>query len=226
MNKSLEEIINRKKKYDPTGLLRAQREGTLAEYLAEDIKAIGLDPKEIKISSRKPRSTGKNDNDVSFLKFVDQGSEMLDELLYSKLYKKGDSTMELMLASRISDYGALSDLNDRLKTPKVLFAAAGSFCLLMSLAKLSRGGASGIVFAVLSADLFRMSYNCYIKRYCVLAGRSLFGNIKRAGSTLLSWAQSSLGIKDESEDPIHKLQEDVVWEAVLTDTVTEKIVNE
>eukprot|EP01041_Mallomonas_annulata_P007962 gene7962-16298_t len=168
------------------------------------------------------RSNDRDDTDFSFPIFFNQGSEILDELVYSKLYSKGDNTMELMLASRMS----LNEINDRLKMPKVLFAGASSFCLLRSLAKLSRGKPFGIVYAVLSVDLFRMSYNCYIKRYCELVGKSLFGDVKKAGTTLLSWTQSSLGIKDESENPIHRIREGVVWEAVLTDTVMEKVVNE
>eukprot|EP01041_Mallomonas_annulata_P007963 gene7963-16299_t len=225
-NNLLEEIVDRKKRDDPIGFSKAQREDRLTEYLAFDLYAIGVDPCAFKLSYQNPKSNGFNGTYVLLPRFVVEGSEILD-VLYSRLYKQGDCMVELMLAS-IPHYDALSFLNIKLKTPKVIFAAAGSFCLVNSLDKLlsRKGAVLGIVFAVLSADLFRMSYNCYIKKYCELVGRNYFGSMERTGNTFLSWAQSSMGIKDESENPIRRVQVDLIWEAVLADTITEKIINQ
>ena len=46
-------IIDRKKREDPMGLLKAQREGTLSQFLAADLRAMGINPDSVSFGSSK-----------------------------------------------------------------------------------------------------------------------------------------------------------------------------
>lgn len=219
----IKEIIDRKRREDPLGLFHAEMSGKLNEYLDSELRKQGI--YSIKLDSE---TLNKNQYDAENFKFVDITSDILDDVVYSKIYSNETSQLQQMVSDRITDdYKVMKQVNNKLKLPKVLFAAGGSFFALIALSKLpARRPVSGVLCALLSLDLFRMSYNCYIKTYCPLAGKVLVGDIKRFSNTLLNSVQSAVGLKNGKEDPIRILNEEIVWEAIFENTVTKAVLSQ
>ena len=84
------------------------------------------------------------------------------------------------------------------------------------------GNAKFLLYFALGFDLFSISYNCYIKRYCALSGRRYF---KLVGDKVTSWIKESLGLKASSgsEDPIAMLNKDIDWEMITENTITKAV---
>jgi len=221
----LKNIIEQKRLEDPVGLLRAQQEGKLADYLSNDLKKNGISSSVVgyymPINRPRPRRNPSGEIEEQIEKAVTVGSDLLDDVIFSQLYKKKESTVEAMIKKIIADSDSVRMLRDRLKYPKVVFAFSGMFLFLLSLWKLSAGNTiSGVLCLVLSSDLGRMSSNCYLKTYCANAGSLLFGSIKRTGNTILAWMQTTVGLQEKEDDPLHTLQDQIVWEAILEQTLT------
>lgn len=133
---------------------------------------------------------------------------------------------EKALASVIVDYKKVQKIESRLKPIKAFSAVAGALSLIMGLKYFSRSSPSCVVYAILGFDLFVLSYNCYIKRYCALAGKQYFDHV---GDKITCWVKGALGLnKDQKKevDPIAVLNGDIEWEMLLEGTITKAAVKQ
>jgi hypothetical protein len=83
------------------------------------------------------------------------------------------------------------------------------------------GNVKALLYFAIGYDLFTVSYNCFIKRYCSNAGRRFF---KEVNETVVSAIKETLGLKNTEEDPIAMLNRDLDWDSITKDTLTRPLV--
>lgn len=112
-------------------------------------------------------------------------------------------------------------IEERLKSVKVTCCALSLFSFVISLYSIMRGSLpKGAVFLFLSADLLRISYNCYINNYCAIFIRKYFGSISRVGESIFQMAKAAVGLAAPSEDPLAKIKHEVLWEVLMEETLS------
>ena len=74
--------------------------------------------------------------------------------------------------------------------------------------------------------MLHVSYNCYIKRYCALAGKKYF---KLVGGKVISWIKSSLGLTNKeptsTDESIALLNQEVNWDVIGENTFAKIIIS-
>jgi hypothetical protein len=136
-------------------------------------------------------------------------------------YDSQSGPYETAVAVAIADYKKVQRVESKLKPVKVFAALAGVLSLSMGLKALSRNSPSAIVYAIAGFDLFVLSYNCYIKKYCAVAGKQYFNKV---GDKVTWWIKDTLGLnsdKKEKADPAVLLNGDIVWDMLLEGTITQ-----
>ena len=154
---------------------------------------------------------------------VNELSQALDERFFEPLYDSEACTSELekSLAARFTDYKPFAAIEEKLRTIKVGAAVAGLLCGAMAVSGALQGRPANIlVYAVLAHDLFRVSFNCYIKKYVSNASRRLGDNLfTAAANTLLNVISSAVLGKP---DVVQRLQTEVVYETLADYTLSQR----
>lgn len=126
------------------------------------------------------------------------------------------------------DINKFSKINKELQRIKLIAAGSSAICFGMALSGLTtrRIGVT-VLYGVLSVDLLRVSYNCYLKNYLTLAMNKLGldGNIKNACDTFFQMIQSAVGVTSSQEDPLHILKNEVSYELLSMNTIARFIYN-
>ena len=125
---------------------------------------------------------------------------------------------ENALSSAIADYKKVQKIESKLKPVKVFTALSGVLSLTMALKSFTRNSPSSIAYAILGFDLFVVSYNCYIKKYCAVAGKQYFNQV---GDKVTFWIKDTLGLKTEEKqaDPVAVLNGDIDWTMLMEGTI-------
>jgi len=187
-------------------------EGKLADFIGSELKSLNVDIKSLDLSEYDEKA-----EDVqNYL------SNMLDSFIFDKCYKAEAGTFEASITAALTDYGAVSHIEEKLKFPKLLAAA---LCIAMStlaISKLKNNPVLFIFYGLIVVDSSRVSYNCYIKKYCSLASKRFLNDSNAMGETLMSWTQKALGIfgvgNPKEKDPLEKLKREVMWDVLLDET--------
>jgi hypothetical protein len=164
------------------------------------------------------RIDGKREDLADYFEVV---SEALDEIVYGPFYRANLATDHMNMAETIAACKSSRRIEERLKSVKVTCCALSLFSFVISLYSIMRGSLpKGALCLFLSADLLRVSYNCYIKNYCAIFIRKYFGSISRVGESIFQMAKAAVGLADPSEDPLAKIKHEVMWEVLMEDTLS------
>lgn len=220
----IRKVTDAQKAKDPVGYQRAEKSEELPRYLADELKKAGITVAEyMQATGQKEKLTTFSDD---FDKYIDMVSDALDDNLYEPYYQANLPPNHMGIANVLQQTRTAKSVADKLRTIKALSGIASALCLVMFLKRMTQGQVFGGLFYLLfSADLLRLSYNCYIKRYLSSAINSLGGNAAKASTTLFKMAQSAAGITDPADDPLLKLKHDVMWELLFEDMISTKLIN-
>lgn len=212
---NLKQIIARKRKDDPTGFSKAERNGSLQKYLEGDMRRAGIDLSEF--STLNQPATTNPIQDVE--KYVQIGSEWLDENLFEPHYKTNRAENHMGVAEGLAALKSSKKIEYRLRNLKVFCAISSLMCFGLGISQLMRARLPHAVILLLcSADLLRISYNCYIKNYCSIYINSLGGNVSKVADTIFKFAKSAVGITDSSDDPFVKLKAEIIVSNLIHNT--------
>lgn len=143
----------------------------------------------------------------------------LDAGLFEPWYHQESDTSEFekSLCNKFTDYKSFAKIDVQLRSVKVYSVLACIICLGLSLSNFAGGRfAHVLIYAATAHDLLRVSYNCYIKRYCSRAVKRLGGNLlEAAGNVFMNAVSSALFGKP---DLMSRLQEEVIWDVLFDDT--------
>jgi hypothetical protein len=118
-------------------------------------------------------------------------------------------------------------IQKKLTNTKVFFAFLSVFFFSFSVFSFmnSRGGAilKSAFLMFFSLDFLRVSYNCFIKKYCSNFIKIYFGDVAKTTSSIFKAAKSALGVTDPSEDPLLQIKHDVIWTMLLEDTLSQHL---
>jgi hypothetical protein len=129
------------------------------------------------------------------------------------------TTVEQSIISVLTDMQRFTYLNRQLRIVKVFTAGAGILCLGAFLGSFFSQRLIGMaIYGVFSADLFRISYNCFIKNYICLCMSKLGGNVSKASETVLSWMTSAAGLGNK--DPFAIVQNELSLEVLTANTLS------
>mmetsp|Transcript_32733 Transcript_32733/g.55188 ORF Transcript_32733/g.55188 Transcript_32733/m.55188 type:complete len:235 (+) Transcript_32733:40-744(+) len=214
----LKAIIARKKREDPEGYHTAERRGDLLHYLKNDLRRANIDPSVLSsLQDTQHNSTVVNDIDT----FVEAASFHLDETFFEPYYESKVTADNLGIADAMAQFRACKRMIQPLKRIKV-GAAIGSVAFMgLALASIARGRLPyAILQGVVAADLIKISYNSYTKRYCSLYLNMIGGTASNVASTLFQFAKTAMGIAHPAEDPLVRLQTEILWENIIQGTVS------
>lgn len=218
----LKELIEREKRKNPKEFLDAERKGELLHYLGPAMKKANINPALLN-QYCKERS---HDSDLhkQIETFIDTVSVNLDESLYEPYYQSNTPPNNMGIADVMAAHRASGNIRTKLKRLKVFCALGSVICLGVGVRYLtSRYIIHAAVFCVAAADLLRISYNAYDKKYCSLFLTMIGGNVTRLTDTIFKFAKSVVGMTDPQDDPLLRLRNEVLWGNLLQDTFVQKL---
>ena len=152
-------------------------------------------------------------------------AEVLDDRLFVPLFDQETATSELekSLASKFADLREFAEMDSKLRSFKVYSAAGALLCFSLAVRSVLQGRVTNVVlYAVLGHDLFRVSYNCFIRKYISNAVKRLGDNVfSAAANTFLSMVQSAVFGKP---DVIQRLQQELQFEALADGTICQRLI--
>ena len=223
----LKRIIEKKTNEDPEGFRKAFNNGDLLHYLKYELKNANIDPSVlssyINSSMKKKHTTSK---DFNLDETIGSASSFLDENIYEPYYQSHVSNNYMGVAEVLAKYKSSATIMPYLKKLKVVSAAISLFGVVFAIRNLTQSKLpQALLLGVISIDLFRISYNCYDKRYCSLYVNMIGSDISKVGDTIYKFVKSAIGITDNSQDPLIKLYTEIQWSLVLKDTITEVVLS-
>ena len=129
--------------------------------------------------------------------YVDSVSKIVDDNLFEPYFAKHSGTFERNLYENMTDLRSIRKIDNNLRFPKVAAIVGCAFsCGLLIKSCASASPAYAIIYGIMSADLLRISYNCYIKNYCAIALKKLGsdGNPAKIGAAVFQWYRTILEI--------------------------------
>lgn len=138
-------------------------------------------------------------------------------------YAAQAGTYENAVSTVISDYKKVKKIESKLKPIKVFSAIGGALSLAMGMKYTYRSIPGSIAYVAMGFDLFVISYNCYIKKYCAVAGKRYFNQV---GEKVTTWIKDALGFKSgkDQADPIALLNDgDVDWVMLFEGTISKAV---
>ena len=191
--KKVQEIISRVKKEHESGK-------DLKEILKKELKKAGLDPSKICLEDTL-------DSAADF-------SEVLDQYIYEPWFCSHAGSLENGVLDALVQFGHSRKIEETLTLPKLFLASMSVILVTASMFKFRNNPIYGLLYLLLSHDAFRMSYNCYSKKYYSLAGGSLVANPNRVASTLYNFVVGS----SVDNDPLSEIKDNVQWELIVDST--------
>lgn len=122
--------------------------------------------------------------------YVDSISKSVDDNLFEPYFAKHSGAFERNLYENMTDLRSIRKIDNNLRFPKVAAIVGCAFSGGLFLRSCAGGSpAYAILYGVMSADLLRISYNCYIKNYCAIALKKLGsdGNPAKIGAAVFQW---------------------------------------
>jgi hypothetical protein len=233
--KKVTRLIEARRKIDAPGLLLAQREGRLLEYLHDDLKTAGIDPKTVKLPANAPSQSANSSSEVtnrnrgrrprqtegSSGDLFEQVSQTVDDA-FEQLFKSNlSSGIEESFYDQMSNTESFRKIDGHLRSIKVACVFATPVLLLISLGNFARASpVRGAFYGILAADSIRVAFNCYTKNYLYKALKTFGGDgdAKKIGGTLLQWASNTLGLS-KGDDQLSRFQKGILWEVVFDESV-------
>lgn len=209
----LKSVIAEEKRRDPKGYQAAEEKGELLQFLDPALKKANVNPVLLK---------RLEEENVSFSieSYVDLASETLDDIFYEPFYHHQLPSNHMGLAEVLSNLRSSSQILIPLKRIKVLCAISALFCFGLSIRyAIGKYIPHSLVLLLFAGDLFRVSYNCYDKKYCSLYLHMIGGNPIRAADTIFKFVSSMVGISEPSVDPFVGLRKEIVWKNLVQDTM-------
>ena len=204
--------VLRKARDDPERFERAMATGTLKGYLANYIWLGAFDAQLVDLYQNSPS--------LFYAKYIldsgaDDTSALLDTYVFEPFHFP-EANPTNSAPSTLQSFQSVSRVVHPLKKLKVCCFAGSLFCAGSSLFALSRGRiGSTFVLLVGSADLMRVSYNCYDKRYEQLYTNKLTGSVNRLCDTAFNFTKSLFGI---CPNPLVKLCTQIDGGVLIRDT--------
>jgi hypothetical protein len=221
LNAKLNDLLKKKKQEDAAGLLNAQRDGSLLDYLAEDLKKLGINPADINFAPSSVAGAARQATDV-----VENISSYLDSQIFSKYHESSSSYFEETVCKQMNMYDTFKhkDLHKKLENVKVMSFIGAVGCALYCLRYLGSNIFKAATFGVLAHDLFVVSSNCYKKTYYSLVCRKLTKNAAAVGKTVFSWLSNQVSSAITGQPPSGQgsqelsglIKNDVDWGVILS----------
>lgn len=136
------------------------------------------------------RVTPSSESADELLDYFEIISQNVDAAVFEPYFNSHAGTFERNLYDNMTDLKSIRKIDDLLRTKKVfafiMCIASAGMCVSSIL---QSSPARTIAYGVISADLLRVSYNCYIKNYCALALKRLGsdGNPVKIGAAVFQW---------------------------------------
>ena len=181
----IKNVVDQKKTKDTSGFQKAQRENKLKDFLRLEFVKAGLNPSSDIIDKY------LNDQIPLLIRF-----DFFLNDIYEDIYSKYPQSFDTILSLQVVDDLGLQQLKNELLKPKLFFAASGLLLSLLTVKYVTAGSTASLICGLLSFDCFKLSYNCFYKKYCSLVYETHFGSTRKSLNTVLSWSQQALGISD------------------------------
>ena len=202
--KRLQEIISRVKKEHVQGK-------DLKEILRKELRKAGIDPTKVNLEDA--------------LESAADISEILDYYIYEPWFCSHAGTVENGVLDALVQFGHSRKIEDTLTLPKLFLASLSVIFFMAGMLKFKINPVYGLLYLVFSHDCFRMSYNCYSKRYYSLAGCNLVTNPTKMASTLYNLAAQTMGAIVE-KDPLSEIKDNVQWHLIVHSTFCKYVYDE
>jgi hypothetical protein len=218
----LKELIDQERRRNPKEFIDAERKGELLYYLENALKKANINPALLnQYCKERPNDTDLGNQIETF---VETASGLLDDVLFEPYYASQASPNNLGIADVMAAFRASGGTYKPLKQLKVGCALTSILCLGLSVRYgMSRYIPHSFVFLAMAADLLRVSYNCYDKKYCSLYLHMIGGSVSKLTDTIFKFAKSVVGMAEPSDDPLLRLRSEIVWANVLQDTLLQQL---
>lgn len=165
-------------------------------------------------SAKKKRSEASPVTDMGDL--FDQVSDFADQC-----FEKIDQGTTNQPVKGITGQDFYQTLDQSLKKIKVFAFLAAPVLCLAALSNWRSSPLRCLFFAIIAADSFRISFNCYTKRYVAMAFKRFGGDgdPTKLGKTFLMWAKNTLGFGNGS-DSLSQFSKGILWDLVFDGTVS------
>jgi hypothetical protein len=213
----LQALIARKKRADPAGFQAAEASGGLYKYLEADMRRENID---LSVLSEYQSLNGVGDVDI----FIQNAAHHLDDIFFDPLYNAQLPSNHMGIAEVMTNYRSAKNVILPLQRVKVVSALGSLICFSMFVRCVLRGYIPyAVIYVVAAADLLRISYNSFDKKYCSLYLNMIGGTVGNVADTIFKFAKTVIGIAEQSEDPFLRLRKEVIWALLIEDTMVQTI---
>ena len=218
----LKQLIEIERQRNPKEFSDAESKGELSQYLENALRYENIHPMLLKQYCKAQVS----DNEFLYVvdSFVPIVSFNLDKTIYEAYYRYENNitSNKMVISDFVSSFHTNSNVSEPLNDLKI-------FSAFSSLVFLNKGRKYGMrpclpqfICLGISADLLRISYNCYSPKYCSLYLNMIGGNLSKVTGTIFNFAKSVVG-SDHKNHPLYRLTNEILWENLFEDTITQKI---
>jgi hypothetical protein len=216
----LKEVIENERRRNPKEFMDAERNGELLHYLSPAMKKANINPALLNQYCKERQKPHEKDAVQQVEVFITTVSSALDETLYEPYYHSHTPPNNMGIADVMASYRANGRIRTTLKKLKVVCAFGSLLCFGVGVRYLtSRYLLHAGAFMFAAADLLRISYNSYDKKYCSLFLEMVGGNVSKLTDTIFKFAKSVVGMSEPHDDPLIKLQSEILWSNLMQDTL-------
>ena len=122
--------------------------------------------------------------------YIETVSQIVDDNVFEPYFTSNSGLFERNLYENMTDLRSIRKIDNLLRFTKVASIIGCLFSFGLCLRSCARASpAYAILYGIMSVDLLRISYNCYIKNYCAIALKQLGsdGNPAKIGAAVFQW---------------------------------------
>lgn len=215
----LKQVIDSEKRRNPTGFTRAEKNGELLTFLEPALRKAKIDP--ALLHRYHINGAASNNGELAHLDdYIELASSTLDEIFFEPFYQHQLPDNHLGIADAMTTFRSAGHISGLLKKIKVMCATISLFCFALSIRYgMTHWVLHSLALFAIAADSFRISFNCYEKKYCSLYLNTIGGSAMKLMETIFKFAKSIVGVSDPADDPFVRLRSEISWGSLIQDTI-------
>lgn len=211
------QVVEAVRQRDPTGYSKAESAGELLHFLSDDLKKAGVDRDKASEYLKKGFTTAK----VKGGSILNGFSTLVDYIFFEAWFRLFTPKTQFQAVAEATKSNIAWDKDLKLLPMKLFFLIAAGYCIKFTVENvLKQNVYQAFAASLVSLDLLRMGYNCYIKSYFNLSAKKLGGDVFKMRDVVLNKISGDDNAQDPKLNPMLHIKENkVMWNLIPQNTI-------
>ena len=213
----MHQVIEAVRQRDPTGYTKAENAGELLHFMSEDLKKAGIDREKASDFLQKSMTTAKKKGGSILNGF----STLVDYIFFEPFFRLFTPKDQFQAIVAVTSTQLAWNKDLKLLPIKLAFLIAARYCVNFTFQNVMKQNVyQAFIASLVSLDLLRMAYNCYVKSYFNLTAKKLGGDVFTLRDTILQSGSSESASKDPKLNPMLHIHENkIMWNLIPQNTI-------